>query len=422
VRAFLTVLQQMSPWVAPSHAVKQRLLESLEAALDADGLSVTELGRNLPGRASLKHKVKSLWKRLRQQGQSPENRALYRALAHCLLKGVEQPVLLVDWTVCNGQYLLCCALAHEGRALPLFLELHPLSEYGKAHIEKAFLQTLQRDILPAGLRPLVCTDAGFRAPWFDAVTELGWDYLGRLTPNVQLQPVGVTSDLWVKAEVLGLLATSTPEDLGNYRVGKGDPVRRRVVRYHGRVLRAPSQRRGPSPKGGDQAKKHRRQAQRGWVLVSSLPAEQVDAVQLVALYTLRMQVEQLFRSVKSAVYGQGMGESRSQSAPVLAGLWQLACLRAVALHLVGLVAEQQGWHRHYQTNTSSRRVLSWMRLGQLVLRYHDLRQVTPARLNHALHLVRQQADRPTLTQAGVRRLTRARSEIRQTEQTAAAAA
>lgn len=412
MRAFLTVLRQLSMCEVTTEAVHRRLLESFQAALEAGSLSVTELGRHLPGRASVKAKVKTMWRRLLQQGERREDHALYRALSHALLKGIERPVLLVDWTACNGQALLCVALAHDGRALPLFLELHPLSDFGKSSLEAAFLKTLHQEILPCG-QAVVCTDAGFRSAWFEGVEALGWDYLGRLTPDVQLQCVCATTELWVEAQALGLLGTDTPEELGQYRVGKAARVQRRVVRYHGRLCRAPSQRRGPSPKGGDHGKKYRRQAERGWMLVTSLSAQEVPADALVALYATRMQIEELFRSIKSPVYGQGTGESRSHSASVLAGLWLLASLRAVVLHLVGLVAEQHGWHRLYQTNTSGRRVLSLMSLGKLVLRHHDQRQVTPARLRHALELVRQRADRDALANSGVRRLASANPKGRQ---------
>ena len=421
MRAYRSVVEQLFPWlVGTTQAWKQRLLETLEAAQASGRLSVTELGRHLPGRGTLKSKVKKMWRRL-SGPQTDEHKALYRAIAHALLQGVQEPVLLVDWTFFNDSYLLCCALSHDGRALPLYIEVRPLKDYGKTWVEREWLTTLQNEILPS-CRPVLCTDAGFRSDWFNDTHALDFHYIGRLAPNVHLQPANASSELWVDVDVLGLAATKTPEDLGDCLVCKSNPVQRRVVRYRGRVPRRPDQLRGPSPKGGGPGKKHRRQAQRGWMLVTSLSPEQADAEQIVAMYTLRMQVKELFRSIKSHMYGQGAGESRSHSAPVVAALWSLASVRALVLLLVGRVAENHCWHLDYQTNTAKRRVLSLPRLGDLVLKHHDLRQLTPQRLMQALLDVRRDASRPSRSMPGSPRLRKAISDLRQAAQSSAAAA
>lgn len=394
MRAFKIVLQQLSRWMPNARAVRQQLLDALQAALDSGRLTPTELGRHMPGSEKLKVKVKKMYRWLTNPAFIEKGKALFRALAHCLLDGVGQPLLLADWTVFGDHYLLCCGLVHDGRALPIYLEVRPLSEFGKPKTEREWLETLRRDILPV-CQPVLCTDAGFRSDWFDDVERLGFHYIGRLQPGVKMQPVSATADVWLTMDVLGFAATKIPEDMGQYLVCKGDPVQRRVVRYHGTVARGPSQQRGPSPKGGPREQKYRRQAERGWVLVTSLSPPEADAALLIAMYTQRMQIEEMFRSIKSEIYGQGLGESHSQNRTVVANLWKLACLRAVVLQMVGFVAEEHDWHKDYQTNTSERRVLSLPFLGQLVLEHQDMRQLTPNRMQRALDDIRQAAQRPT---------------------------
>ena len=46
-------------------------------------------------------------------------------------------------------------------------------------VHKQFLTNL-KGILPSCATPVIVSDAGFRAPWFMAVRQLGWHFVGRL--------------------------------------------------------------------------------------------------------------------------------------------------------------------------------------------------------------------------------------------------
>ncbi|WP_257999783.1 transposase, partial [Xanthomonas oryzae] len=53
-----------------------------------------------------------------------------------------------------------------------------------------FLQQL-RALIPDDVRPILVTDAGFRTPWFRAVSAMGWDWVGRLRGRTQVKPQDV---------------------------------------------------------------------------------------------------------------------------------------------------------------------------------------------------------------------------------------
>jgi hypothetical protein len=105
---------------------------------------------------------------------------IFLAVAHHLLRGCARPVILVDWTHSGGTHeALVAAVPIGGRALPIYVEVHPLKKLGNAAVEKRFLCTLKA-ILPSECRSIIVSDAGFKGPFFQAAREFGWDFLGRV--------------------------------------------------------------------------------------------------------------------------------------------------------------------------------------------------------------------------------------------------
>ena len=110
-----------------------------------------------------------------------DRRAIFQALAERLLHGGPRPVILVDWTQSGGTHekALVAAVPIGGRALPIYLEVHPLKKLGNAVVERKFLSVLKA-VLPPECKAIVVSDAGFKGPFFQTVWELGWDFLGRV--------------------------------------------------------------------------------------------------------------------------------------------------------------------------------------------------------------------------------------------------
>jgi len=109
-----------------------------------------------------------------------------------------------------------------------------------------------------------------------------------------------------------------------------------------------------------------------WLIATNLSPEDYSPKKIVQLYGKRMQIEEGFRDLKSDKFGFGFTISRSQNVNRLNILLVIAALATWCLWLVGLYAQQQGWHRHFQANTiTHRRVLSIPFLALQVLQRPD---------------------------------------------------
>ena len=402
MRATSTLFRFLSQFLT---TLPPRLLKTVEPMLEAiwrgKELTLTGIGRNLPGRARVKHKIKRVYRLLSNPTLHHAFNHLFAALAAMLIEPGSRPMLLVDWTCFdNEHYALVASIPHDGRAIPIYLEVHPIKDYATAAVERAFLNTLHRQILPKGCRPVLITDAGFRNPWFAHVRSLGWDFVGRLCGNVTLQPLAATCEVWLRREVFFVHATATPTELGLFRCARTNPLTARLVTVHYRTPRRPSQKRSQNRKKGSKGEKYRKQANEPWLLITSLHAVVFDAAAIVDLYSLRMQIEETFRDDKNRDSGVGLDASRSTNPKHLCALRWLGALTTVLTHTVGQVGELLGIHRHYQSNTTSdRRVLSLPFLGRQILQHEDRRRLSMKRLMVALEMIRAGVDVSRFTSA-----------------------
>ncbi|STX29776.1 Transposase, IS4-like [Legionella beliardensis] len=75
---------------------------------------------------------------------------------------------IFDWScICSliRLYVLSAMLSLSGRGFVLYKECHPASKHNHQATHRAFLKRLCA-LLPAGVHPIIVTDAGFRTPWF----------------------------------------------------------------------------------------------------------------------------------------------------------------------------------------------------------------------------------------------------------------
>src|SRR4029077_13484627 len=138
-------------------------------------------------------------------------------------------------------------------------------------------------------------------PFFQAVLELGWDFLGRVRGTTKaISPTGET----VAKQDFYARASTAPTDLGAFGlfVKQRIPCRLIVVR----------KRRKPGPKKPPPACKEERELRQAaldpWLLATSLA--DADASSVVALYAKRMQIEETFRDAKSDRFGWSLGQVR----------------------------------------------------------------------------------------------------------------
>lgn len=349
----------------------------VEGIIRGGKLSPATIGRNLPGPkdAKPKHDIKCVDRLLGNPHMVADRLFFFLAVAHHLLHGCSRAIVLVDWTHV-GETLEClvAAVPIGGRALPIYLEVHPQKKLGNAAVEARFLCQLKA-ILPTGCKPIVVSDAGFKGPFFRSVLELGWDFVGRVrgtTKAISLQGDKVSKDEFYAD------ASTIAKDLGAFDLFTTDPLRCRLSLI--RKRRKPGPKR-PPPKCKEE-RELRQAALDPWLLATSL--EDRDAASIVRIYAKRMQIEETFRDTKNPRFGWSLGNVELSTANRAATLLLLASIALAVVTLIGMAAEQAGAHLAYRANTVKRRVLSFFVLACTILGRDDRRYLSVAMFRGAL--------------------------------------
>lgn len=186
----VTVLQKCLPDVFNQmHASRCRvLLGAVAALLMGRRLILMELARHFPGAERVRAPLKRMDRLLNNQHLAGEAERLYGGIARWLIRSL-RPVIIIDWSDLKPDgslHLLRAGIPVGGRTLTVLEEIHPERRKNSPRVEWAFLKRL-KTLLPPEITPIIITDAGFRAPWFRAVTRLGWDYVGRVRHRIQVQ-------------------------------------------------------------------------------------------------------------------------------------------------------------------------------------------------------------------------------------------
>lgn len=365
----------LSRWLEERSLIKHEarsaaLVRVVTAALHGAKLSVTQLGRARSGTTFEKHHIKSVDRLLSNAHLHLERAGIYAALARAVLAGVKRPVIVVDWSDFEpGRTLalLKAAIPIGGRAITLYERVFPFARYNSPGAHREFLTALHA-IVPKSCKPIVVTDAGFRGPWFDAVQQLGWDFVGRVRNRIKY--FNRETGRWCYTDSLYKKATTKPQHLGEVLMSKrhGYWFRLYLVRaYASRVGR--HKRRSGDLQNGLYRRLHRAP----WLLVTSLRHENGSARRIKQLYAQRMQIEQTFRDSKSHRVGMGLRYGRTGDVERMQVLLLIGALATLALWLAGLCGRAMNWTRRFQANTvRSREVLSTVFLGrQVILREHD---------------------------------------------------
>ncbi|MBA3495347.1 MAG: IS4 family transposase, partial [Gammaproteobacteria bacterium] len=218
------------------HIVRREALETMVwAGIASQRMTVTGLDRAIRSRAREKHNIKRADRLLSNRHLQVEREAIYEVLVRRLVGRQRHPVLLVDWSDLDEwrrNQVLRVSLAVEGRALTVYEEVHGRNTAVKPKTHERFLQRL-RAMLPAGCRPIVVTDAGFKTPWFQAVESLGWYRVSRVRERRYVK-LGSESE-WLSVKSLYAQATATPRSLGEVQLARSQAHRCQLVIYKGQA-------------------------------------------------------------------------------------------------------------------------------------------------------------------------------------------
>ncbi len=353
--------------LAPFHKCRQSaLIDATVALINGASLTLTSIGRFLPGSAQVKNKIKRVDRLLGNKSLQKDIPMIFKGIISMLTSKLSLCVIAVDWSGYPSQeyHVLRASLICDGRSIPLLSHIVPSSQQNNSEIQKDFLNELAETIKP-GTKVIIITDAGFRTAWFRNIKSLGWEFVGRIRGNTQLR-LNNHGEEWLRTGELiagdrpeylgeGTLSQSAPCD-GHFYLQKTKPKGRKHKRARCRIRRSKQVRCGRSA------------AKEPWLLFAS--ADEFKPREIMKLYSRRMQIEQNFRDEKSERFGFGLRASYSRSAGRIQVLSLLATLSTIVLWLLGYHAENKGLHLRYQANSiKSRRVISYLTLAKNVLRH-----------------------------------------------------
>ncbi|EEJ3488941.1 IS4 family transposase [Salmonella enterica] len=371
--------------LAPLHKYRQNaLLAATIVLINGASLTLTSIGRYLPGTAQVKNKIKRV-DRLRGNESLHRNIPLiFRNIIAMLTSQLSLCVIAVDWSGYPSQehHVLRASLVCDGRSIPLLRWIVPSEKQQNAKVQQAFLNTLAEAVNPEA-RVIIVTDAGFQNAWFRHIESLGWDFIGRIRGNIQMR-LEAKGEYWFRRQELQ--ASSKPEYLG-----PGTLARSEYARCDGHFYlhkKEPKGRKNKCSRCGiarpSQIKDASPAAKEPWLIFSS--TDDFKPRVIMKLYSRRIQIEQRFRDEKSERFGFGLRASYSRSAGRVLALSLLTTLSTIVLWLVGYHAENKGLHLRYQANSvRTRRVITYLTLAENVLRQSPLilkRTVLRTVLNH----------------------------------------
>lgn len=349
----------------------QSLMDSVQSLLTNDALTLTLLGRSLPSKAKTKHCIKRVDRLLGNNHLHHDRLDIYRWHCHQFCSVNAQPIVLVDWADIREYerlMVLRASIAVDGRSVTLFEQTFTFKNYNSPRSHQQFLDNFKA-VLPSHVIPIIVTDAGFRNTWFRQVNDMGWCYLGRVRGDVNV----LIKNQWQHIKQLFNQANSKPKYVGFTQLAKRKPLQCHLHLYKKQTPK----KRKDRPKGREHFSAqavHKKSALEPWLLATNIPTSIFSSRCIVRLYTKRMQIEETFRDLKSPQYGFGLRQSRTHNPKRFDILLLIGLLAFIIFWWFGIIAEHNGWHRHFQANSiKNRRVLSFVRLGKEVFRrleYH----------------------------------------------------
>ncbi|WP_137903845.1 IS4 family transposase [Enterobacter sp. 2VL] len=340
---------------------KNALLDMTVALTRGASLSLTSIGRYLPGPARVKHKIKRVDRHLNSDLMFSDIPSVYQQLVSRLTHSLSVCVIAVDWSGYPSSELsvLRASLLCDGRAIPLMSTVISSRYQNNSAVQNAFLDQMAAAI-GKDKQVIIVTDAGFRSSWFHHIRSLGWDFVGRVRGSLYFQVVG--NEEWQMAR--DIASTTTARYLGFGRLAR-NASRDCPGHFYTVHKRATGRKSSQHYPGTDRM--YRKSAREPWLLFTSLMGYKPR--EIVKIYSRRMQIEQNFRDEKNERYGLGLRASKSRGEKRISVLCLVATLYSIIMWLTGYFIESKGINRWFQASSEkSRRVLSYLTLSENVMR------------------------------------------------------
>ena len=356
------------------HAARRQLLcAAVCAVMGGHLLSLSRLARALMGQSNQKAALKRVDRLMGNQRIAQEARIVGAALLRTLCRSAQPLVIAVDWSEVapDGVFVELRAVATctgMGRGLTIYQQVYPEKKLGNARAERMLLKTLH-DWMLAGVQVIIITDAGFRRPWFTQVERLGWSWVGRIRSGVGVSRDGTH---WEEASAWFAKATRQACRWSDCWLTRQFRFACDMVLYRRRAVGGKRYGRAGHVSTPKARRESKASAREPWLLAHSACLRTYRAEEIVALYGLRMQIEENFRDSKSTHLGMGLEVSQSRSAPRLHALLLIGTLAAFLLWHIGQLAEAEGLHLRFKATNRVARELSIITLAKLLCAQQSL--------------------------------------------------
>jgi hypothetical protein len=339
------------------------LFDCVQGLINSKVLTLTSIGRSIENQVSSRSNIRKVDRLLSNEHLYNERILFYKYMNKLLLAQNPRPLINVDWSCISSKaarYLLRASIAVKGRSIVVYEEVYKKEQENNHETHKNFLKTLQ-SVLPDKTIPIIVTDAGFRALWFNAVRKRGWDFIGRIrNKNLINFNDGVG---WLQSKDLYEIATNKPKFLGEALLTRKGKMRCNFVVYKGTYKINNDGRSNSSS-----IKKYRKSHKEPLLLATSLLENSDSARKAVNLYEQRMQIEENFRDTKDRRYGFGLNESGTRTTKRLSILLLIAALSTFLCWIAGIHARLNKYSSNYQAHSAKfTSVLSIVYLGREVI-------------------------------------------------------
>jgi hypothetical protein len=323
-------------------------------------LTITELGRCLVGKTSIKHKIKAADRFI--GNTKVDLVGIRKGLAQVFFGNFKELIINVDWTgAClTGYHMLQASVVMKGRSIPIYEEQYDEKQAQTAKAHTAFLEGLL-NVVPANINVVITTDAGFHREWFSKIQLLGWDFIGRVYSRYYYCEEGTIE--WKRIGDIEFASQGKATRIGKVKLGKTNrPLEGYLYSYKGKLSGKPHKKNCyPSHE-----KMYSNYYRNGWVIFSSLKK---GAQALVRFYRSRMQIEQNFKDIKNEQLGLGLRRHQSMTAHRGLMLYFVGMVLLMLLWWIGFMVEIKKKHWSYQASSiKSKRIISLIKLARLFLR------------------------------------------------------
>jgi hypothetical protein len=345
------------------------LMTICKATISGNKLYLTALGRAISNENKECSNIQKVDRLLGNGVLLRERDDFYKVMLSTLIQEQTIPWIHIDWTCINpvtNLYALRASASMPGRTIVIYEKCYPKKQENNPVTHKEFLNKL-KSLLPKSVKPVIVTDAGFRAEWFAYILQLGWDFVGRLR-NRNAVWIGDTHD-WCLSSSYFEQATSKPTYLGQGLLTKKMQVPGHFVLYK----QKPKNRKTltinkKGKRKGGMNPRHSAASNEPWILFTSLSKASVQPDCITNIYRQRMRIEENFRDTKCPHYGFGLKDSLTKCPQRMDILLLIGAIATFGAWLAGLHTKSIGNATDFQAHSAKYRTsLSLVYLGKRAL-------------------------------------------------------